>query len=160
MPKKLFSPRFWVASGIVLAGLALSPFVIRQVTEPSSAFNASYEAMVRRYFGTPEAVAELTKLYGRVEREMNRSTYPTGIVPQSWMPERFAEEWGLYYSFESRVGVQYTADGQVVALWFEGSRNGCVITRRPVEIPAIFGRSFPLATEPVYVSGWVGPDLN
>jgi hypothetical protein len=121
----------------------------------------SYEEMIRRHFGSPEAIRELGVLYDRVEKS-GESLAPAGArvrdIPRDWMPEKFSFEWGtLYYRGEaSRVVAHFDDHGGLVAIEFDGSRCGCYVSRDAARCPRQFRTLQRLSDGPLYVTGRVG----
>ncbi len=117
----------------------------------------SPEATARQMFGTPDAVAALSSLYERVERESSALTPVEARVrdiPQSWMPEAFAARWSTFYHPDtSAVYARFDDQGGLVAIEFIGSRFGIFVSRDPARSPPDFTSLHRFATSPIYVTG-------
>jgi hypothetical protein len=147
----------------------------------------NYGELAKREFGTPEAIADLTTLYAKVEAagytlklvpsSSNGATEAAVTrwkatarwrkIPRAWLPERYGNSlWATNPDLEpqfvqSRDVVAYYDDRDtLLGIWFYGSRWGCFVTRDPERCPPWFGTLRRLATEPLYVSSWTIEGLN
>ena len=98
-------------------------------------------------FGTPERIAQLTRLYERVEAApadeelkliVARSSWlprekigSTRLVPVSWLPADIGIVWksqGSHGSWGSTLA-HYDKDGRLLGIEFHGSRHGAFLSR-------------------------------
>jgi hypothetical protein len=118
----------------------------------------SYEERVRAYFGSPDAIRSLAKLYERVESD-GKTLEPAGArvraIPRNWLPQESPGAWGFYYGEASRVIAHFDERGALVAIEFDGSRDGCYVSRDATRCPASFASLQRLAKSPLYVTGRV-----
>jgi len=124
-------------------------------------FDLSFKKRVKEEFGSPEAIAVLAGLYERAGKELN----PVGgerelKIPHAWIPEPFSKEWRHFFEMDTNVVfASFDETGKLVAIEFQGSRYGCIISTRPELVPSRFGTAYRLATKPLYVTGVVAGDM-
>ncbi len=144
----------------VLAGVGIVSLLVaglRIATAPDS-----YEEIVRRHFGTPEAVSALVALFDRVEKE-GEMLQPAGArhrgIPQAWIRDDFTRTWSTYFQPDvSAVVAHFDDDGALSAIEFIGSRCGGYVSRDPERCPRTFSSLHRLATAPLYVTGVIYED--
>ena len=118
----------------------------------------SFETMVRREFGSPEAMKALTALYERVEKEGATLKQPGARycrIPEEWMPRDFAAQWAHYYNDVSEVVATFDDAGRLTSIEFDGSRCGCYISRDPTRCPSHFSSLHRMAERPLFVTARV-----
>lgn len=142
----------------------------------------SYAERMKREFGSPEAIADLVRFYSVVETKGARDlpvlksdpdiTLPVSErarrmrnIPKSWLPARFSQRWGSHseaaaFIEHNDVVAYYDERDVLIGLGFLGSRCGCFVSRDPMRCPEWFGSLRRLATEPLFVTSWVGEVLE
>lgn len=136
-----------------------------------------YAESIQAQFGSPEAVADLAALYGKVERSGTELGFvkweTTGAVappveptfprirkiPKSWLPARFTSLWGREANTRDpeifEVLAYYDERDALIGIFFQTFRSGCFLSRDAMRGPPWGGTVRRLADKPLYVSSWV-----
>ena len=121
----------------------------------------SYEKMVRKQFGSPEAIQALAILYGRVEKEgaaLKAAGAKSCAIPASWIPKEFSKDWACYFDDPNQVVAYFDDKGGLAAVEFDGTRCGVFISRDPGCCPASFHSLYRLSDKPLYITARVDDD--
>jgi hypothetical protein len=139
---------------LTIVGALAVVFVLSRL----AASTQSYETLVRREFGTPEAIQALTALYERVEKDGAALKQPGAKycrIPQEWMPSDFAAKWEHYYNDVSQVAATFDDAGRLTSIEFDGSRCGCYISRDSTRCPSHFSSLHRIAERPLFITARV-----
>jgi hypothetical protein len=134
------------------------------------AFFPTFAEMAKGQFGTPEAVAQISALYLKIEAApkdpalvvVSSGKGKTRNVPKSWLPKRFSSMWGVDSPNAADdfdvVHAYFDEKDAFIGIEFVGSRYGCFASRDATRCPSYFGTLHRLAEKPLFITTWVAED--